>query len=146
MAVARPGSRIVCLAGESVLLLRWRDPVEGFEVWEPPGGGLESGESWEQAARRELREEAGLVAGALAGPLMVARDYRWAGRRIVAEDAVFLARWDARPGVALEPVPELLGYAWIPAGELAAVTPLEPPELPALLSSLRRARPSPPSR
>ena len=33
------------------------------------------------------------------GPLMVARDYRWAGRRIVGEDAVFLARWRSRPEV-----------------------------------------------
>jgi ADP-ribose pyrophosphatase YjhB (NUDIX family) len=146
MTVARPGSRVVCLAGEAVLLLRWRDPVEAFEVWEPPGGGLDAGEGWEDAARRELLEEAGLVAGTLAGPVMVARDYRWAGRRIVAEDAVFLARWDARPQVTLERAPELVGCAWVPVARLAATGPLEPPELPALLSSLLRARPSPPSR
>ena len=137
---------MLCLADRAVLLLRWRDPVEGFEVWEPPGGGLEPGESWEQAARRELREEAGLEAGAVAGPVMVARDYRWRARRIVGEDAVFLARWGSRPDVRLEATPTLLGFAWIPEGELGAVAPLEPPGLAAVLSSLRRARPSPPSR
>jgi 8-oxo-dGTP pyrophosphatase MutT (NUDIX family) len=146
MVVIRPASRIVCLAQEEVLLLRWRDPAGGREVWEPPGGGLESGESWEEAARRELWEEAGLAVGALAGPVMVARDYRWAGRRIVGEDAVFLARWRLRPDVTLEDDPQLLGFRWVPEGRLGAVVPLEPPELPALLSSLRWGRPSPPSR
>lgn len=136
---------MLCLAGdELLLLLRWRDPVEGFEVWEPPGGGLEPGESWEQAARRELREEAGLEAGALAGPVTVERDYRWAGRHIACEDAFYLARWDEPPQVTLEPAPELLGCAWV--AQLDSVGPLEPPDLSAVLSRLRSVRPSPPSR
>jgi len=29
MPIARPGARVVCLAGDAaVLLLRWRDPVD----------------------------------------------------------------------------------------------------------------------
>jgi 8-oxo-dGTP pyrophosphatase MutT (NUDIX family) len=143
LAVARPGARVLCLAGEELLLLQWRDPGDGREVWEPPGGGVEPGESWEATARRELREEAGLEAGELGGPLLVARDYRWAGRRIVCEDAFFLARWESRPRVALEDSPNLLGCAWVT--ELGYLL-LEPPDLPAVLSSLRSARPSPPSR
>ena len=144
--IARPGARVLCAAGGALLLLRWRDPVDGAEVWEPPGGGVEPGEDWERAARRELREEAGLVAGPLAGPAMVARDYRWAGRRIVCEDAVFLASWAAEPAVTLERSPELLGHAWVREEELGSVAPLEPPELGALLSCLRSGRPSRPSR
>jgi 8-oxo-dGTP pyrophosphatase MutT (NUDIX family) len=144
LPLSRRAARVLCLAGGELLLLRWRDPVEGFEVWEPPGGGVEPGESWEAAARRELREEAGLTARELSGPLMVARDYRWAGRRIVGEDAFFLARWDARPHVTLERTPALLECRWV--SELGSVAPLEPPALEAVLSSLRSGRPSPRSR
>ena len=75
---------------------------------------------------------------------MVARDYRWAGRRIVGEDAFFLAAGRAAAGDA-RVSPELLGCAWVDA-RLDAVGPLEPPDLAAVLSSLRSARPSPPSR
>ncbi|MGI8780634.1 MAG: hypothetical protein ACR2L8_10815, partial [Solirubrobacteraceae bacterium] len=93
--------------------------------------------------------EAGLEAERLTGPLMVARDYCWAGRHIVTRDAIFLARWRSRPAVTPEANPELLGFDWVPLKRLAELAPLEPPELPALpalVSSLRSARPSPLSR
>ncbi len=58
-ANARLAARVVLLAPTGrVLLLRHRGPRAPF--WATPGGGLERGESFEQAARRELREETGL--------------------------------------------------------------------------------------
>lgn len=49
----------------TVLLLRQYRYAAGGTVWEIPAGRLESGEDPMDCARRELREEAGVVAGRL---------------------------------------------------------------------------------
>jgi 8-oxo-dGTP pyrophosphatase MutT (NUDIX family) len=56
----RRASRLILLDSERrVLLFRHRrDNRETF--WAPPGGGLESGETFEQAALREASEELGM--------------------------------------------------------------------------------------
>jgi 8-oxo-dGTP pyrophosphatase MutT (NUDIX family) len=53
------------------LLFCGRDPHRPQEgaFWFTAGGGLKEGESFEQAARRELREETGLDAGQLREPV-----------------------------------------------------------------------------
>lgn len=60
----RPTSRLVVLDPQDRLLLLL---VEDPKLWHPrfwitPGGGVEPGESFEQAAQRELWEETGIVA------------------------------------------------------------------------------------
>ena len=61
MAADRRASRVLVLdERDRVLLFRFRDPGRALHHWATPGGGVEAGESYEQAAHRELSEELGL--------------------------------------------------------------------------------------
>ena len=51
-------------AGRVLLVQQWRHPVEKL-LWSLPAGGMEEGESPEDAIRRELREETGYDAAEL---------------------------------------------------------------------------------
>ena len=57
----RAGASAVLFRGDAVLLVeRSSGPSEG--LWSLPGGSIEAGETAEDAARREVREETGLDA------------------------------------------------------------------------------------
>ncbi len=60
--IHRTGARVLVRDSTgAILLIKTGDPhVPGDEYWVTPGGGLDEGETWAEAAARELREEAGL--------------------------------------------------------------------------------------
>ena len=75
------GIGTVMLRPGAVLLVR-RGRPPAFGEWSIPGGAQELGETAEAAARRELREETGLQAGALALVANVDSIHRDEGGRI----------------------------------------------------------------
>ncbi|MFI5494063.1 NUDIX hydrolase [Actinoplanes sp. NPDC051859] len=133
----RPAARVICLDVDGrVLLMHWRDPVDGHEVWEPPGGGLDPGETHWEAACRELAEETGLDPAAVGDRgVEVHRDVVWKGSRLTGPEQFFLARYPtSRPtltGDGLLPYEreELLGHRWVPLDELPGLPDLDPPDL-----------------
>ena len=105
-----------------VVLIRQYRPVVRAEIWELPAGTIETGESPEACARRELVEEAGYEAGrleplgeALADPgltderifLFLARDLRPVARGLDADEHIDVA-----------PVPLAEAYRMADAGEI----------------------------
>jgi 8-oxo-dGTP pyrophosphatase MutT (NUDIX family) len=73
---ARLAARVLVVDADGcLLLLRGFDPArpEAGAWWITPGGGVDEGESLEAAARRELREETGLVVDDVGRPLFERR-------------------------------------------------------------------------
>ncbi|MFI1996020.1 NUDIX hydrolase [Actinoplanes sp. NPDC020271] len=142
--VFRPAVRIICVDADGrVLLLNWRDPIDGHLLWEPPGGGIDPGETPLQAARRELTEETGLDPAAIDPDCVeVHRDTLWKGRRMVGVEQFFAASYPVvmpeitRDGLLPYEQADLQGHAWIHPADFAALPDdLEPPSLGDILRS-----------
>jgi 8-oxo-dGTP pyrophosphatase MutT (NUDIX family) len=128
-----------------VLLLFGFDPADpGHPFWFTVGGGAEPGESFAEAAARELREEVGITVGVskLGDPVWQrVADYGFAGMRFRQKEEYFLLRV-ASSAVSLDGMDQLerqtvTAYRWWSPAELESLAePIRPAELPALLRRL----------
>ena len=88
--IPRPAARVLLIdARDRLLLFKWKPP----NVWITPGGGLEPGETYKQAAMRELWEETGL-SGVELGPWVWSRrhTFSWENRLYDVRERFFLVR------------------------------------------------------
>jgi 8-oxo-dGTP diphosphatase len=92
----RPAARILLVDGAGRVLLFRFDPGDRPPFWCTPGGAVDPGESYAEAARRELREETGLELEC--GPEMAQRHVEFVtieGVPVTADERYFRVRTDA---------------------------------------------------
>ncbi|WP_186815319.1 NUDIX hydrolase [Terrabacter aerolatus] len=141
--MSRPTVKLLILDEEDrLLLIHSRDPKSRDECWYPVGGGLEQGETLQQAAVREAAEETGIKELPTGHPVW-SRDhtYTYNGREVeVHEDWLLHRVINFRPAPAALTKYErssILGFRWWSIPELRSTTEtVSPPGLGQRLADL----------
>jgi 8-oxo-dGTP pyrophosphatase MutT (NUDIX family) len=141
--IPRPAARVVvCDAVGRVLMFKAR--FAGRQFWLTPGGGLNPGETHEEAACRELWEETGLRVngGELTYIWTRTHVFEFKGRLYDQQERYYLLRLDEPPAITYENWEEeersdLLEHRWWTPDEIEASDEVfAPRRLGALLREL----------
>ncbi|MFF3356765.1 NUDIX hydrolase [Streptomyces sp. NPDC002917] len=115
-AVQRPGIAAAVVVHDNRVLMVRRKVKEGQLSWQFPAGEIEAGETPEQAAVRETREEVGLTVNVLKS--LGERVHPKTGRRISYAACTVMS------GTALvADTDELAELAWVAIGDVPAFVP-----------------------
>ncbi|WP_294329064.1 NUDIX domain-containing protein [uncultured Sphingomonas sp.] len=140
--IARPAARILLLDRAGRVLLFRFDPSDRPPFWCTPGGAVDPGERYEDAARRELWEETGIRADP--GPEVARRVVEFVtieGVPVWADERYFLVRTDVEAietggHTALEQR-VMRGWRWFTRAEIAVHDePIFPEDLLEMLAAL----------
>lgn len=121
--VHRGAARLVVVTPEPQILLLRLEPSFREPFWVTPGGGLDDGETYEDAARRELAEEVGRDDLAV-GPCVWTRHvtFTWERWRVHQKERTFLVQVP-EPFEAVTVFPDkepITGYGWFTIERLRA--------------------------
>jgi 8-oxo-dGTP pyrophosphatase MutT (NUDIX family) len=137
---ARAAARVL-IFDENRRLLLFRAEGDGARWWVAPGGGIEAGESFEQAARREAEEETGFAIEL--GPWVWTRRHRFVfqGRQHDQYERFFVARSFEPRGQAAKLDSYIVGSRWWSHADIAASTDdFAPRRLAVLLGDILDGR------
>ncbi|MBX7067942.1 MAG: NUDIX domain-containing protein [Microthrixaceae bacterium] len=152
--IRRVAARVVCFDLDGrILLIRSSDPADRAKPhwWELPGGGIDAGETAEQAIARELSEEAGIT-NAEIGPCIWTQhaQFTFAGWDFDQHERIHVATCDGDTTGALHlEAFEAMAFEesrwWDPTDFLATDSPTVPPRLREFLPAIVDGeRPFPP--
>lgn len=127
LVLGRQAARVLCLdEHDRLLMMHWHHPLSGQQLWEPPGGGIEAGETARDAVLREWREETGLASPNLVGePTAVPRDQLWGDARFVGDEVFFVGRYaggapEVATALTVGEQTSYLGQEWVGWSDLAS--------------------------